>query len=175
MIKELNFELTKMDVENNLEKIYNASSKGVGIVQILKSLTCLMLCILTLYIGLKTGYLELSFILTICILSVIIFFTGFFLCMHKKKSLVKVFLENINTRKIYLELNSEEENFICKEDIGDTLVHWRKVPKIDNNQHSFLIFTGNNSAYIIPKRIFSSENECNEVWNLIQECFNKSR
>ena len=58
---------------------------------------------------------------------------------------------------------------------GHSEIKWSQMYKLYKSKHLFLIYMTKNQAIIIPKRIFESEQEMNETWELIQECYNKNR
>ena len=89
-------------------------------------------------------------------------------------SFIKIFGEYEN-QKLNLIINSDENTFINNDGVSTTVTNWNRVLKIDNAKNSILIYIATNRAYIIPKRIFKTEQEMNETWELIQECYNKNR
>lgn len=52
---------------------------------------------------------------------------------------------------------------------------WSTVKDIYNKKHSILVFISDFQAIFIPKRIFNSENEINELWDYMQTCYNNAK
>ena len=98
--------------------------------------------------------------------------TAFFLVLM----LGKLFIKNTGILGNFtIIIDSDKNNFSSKTAERDYSINWNTVFKIDNIDSSILIYTDRTVAIIIPKRIFESEQEMNETWELIQECYNKNR
>ena len=164
MIKELKYDLTKEDMEKSLSALNNISNKGITKLQIFGFLIILFLAII---LSILTGMFLFSSI-------IIILFLILMLLPKGNKSFVKI-LGKYETQKFNIIINSDKNTFTNKNDVSTTVVNWDKILKIDNTKDSLLIFTAKNMAFIIPKRIFESEQDMNETWELIQECYNKNK
>ena len=162
MIKELNYDLTKEDLMKGLGTINSLSNNSISIIQIVGFIIIVFLAILT-------GVFSRDYLFPVFI---IVFFTILMFLSKGKKSFVKI-LGKYETQTFNLIINSDENTFINKNDISTTVINWNKVLKIDNTKDSMLIYTTTSAAIIIPKRIFETEQEMNETWELIQECYNK--
>jgi len=51
---------------------------------------------------------------------------------------------------------------------SETIYYWSKIKAIENTKSNILIFVSERLAFIIPKRIFESEQKLNEFWNEVQ-------
>ncbi len=54
-------------------------------------------------------------------------------------------------------------------------LNWSGIINISNQKHSILLFLGDRIFILLPKRIFANEEELNNCWNYIQDCYNKTR
>ena len=69
-----------------------------------------------------------------------------------------------------------DDNTITNENsMGKVIHNWSTIKGIYNKKHNILIFIGAIQAIVIPKRIFNSKEEIDEVWAYIEECYNNSR
>ena len=163
MIKELEYDLTKEDMEKGIRD-FPPAKRGITKIQIFGFLIIVLLAIIC---GIFSG----EYLFPILI---IIFFLILMFLPKGKMSFIKIFGEYEN-QKLNLIINSDENTFINNDGVSTTVTNWNRVLKIDNAKNSILIYIATNRAYIIPKRIFKTEQEMNETWELIQECYNKNR
>ena len=158
MIKELKYDLTKEDIAKSVNSINKRVPKILDLIDLI-----IGLCLITIGIFFK-WYLYSVIVLILCII---------LLLLISGKINYIIFFAKFKTQKINVVINSDENTFTGKSDVGTSVFNWNKIPKIDNTKDSILIFINDNSSLIIPKRIFESEQEMNETWELIQECYNK--
>lgn len=153
MIKELNYDLKKEDVLRFLRYHYYRN----------KALYLAFLIILIAGLVLSfMGKFETGIPIIIIGILIIVSLPG--ACTRGYK-----------TQNIEIILNNESQTFNTKHIIGNTEYNWSNIEKICNTKYNFLIYILKNQAIIIPKRIFENEQEMNETWELIQECYNKNK
>lgn len=56
---------------------------------------------------------------------------------------------------------------------GTSTLNWSGIINISNQKNSILLFTGDRIFILLPKRIFTNEEELDNCWNYIQDCYNK--
>lgn len=162
MIKELNYDLTKEDVfkffyfhhfKNKIELIVWL----IILLIFIFSSVCLYLCDPTdkssLFVGIGFTILAFFLFIIIPVIGVLKF-------------------EKI---KLNIKISSESSVIVYDNTYGHSEIKWSQMYKLYKSKHLFLIYMTKNQAIIIPKRIFESEQEMNETWELIQECYNKNR
>lgn len=69
------------------------------------------------------------------------------------------------------ELTIEDKTIKRCSGSGEHSFSWDNVKEVCNTKRNILIFVSDRMAIIIPKRIFGSEQECNEFWNYIYSCY----
>lgn len=158
MIKELNYELTKKDVFKFL--FFHQFKNKLVVIGLLIIVLLIFISSICIYMYEPTNYLPL-----ICIaIFIIAFLIGpvISICMFKKSIL-------------NIKIDSESPVIVCDNVYGHSELNWNQIHKLYKTKHSFLIYITKNQAIVIPKRIFENEQEMNETWELIQECYNKNR
>lgn len=80
----------------------------------------------------------------------------------------------LENSKVYIKIDSNKNTFTSSS-LAVIEYNWSYIKKIYNTKYHFLIYLLKDMAIIIPKRIFESEQEMNETWELIQECYNKNK
>ena len=185
MIKELNYDITKDDLKNyakdylSVKRLKENRIKKSVIVFIILFILLLMLNIITIFPNVND--IQVAFVGFIFMSFVIFIFTLIF-------SLIIYFLESLSLRITALQLyngmdfqnnkiiiDSEKGTFSTFDRDNNSAVNWSMIKDIYNLKYSILIFISDYRAFIIPKRIFETEQEMNETWKLIKECYDKSR
>ena len=171
MIKELNYDITKDDLKNYAKDLMN-----INYYKKQRLLTSVLIpaCII----------IPVSFFIHEPLFGKLFFMIFFLLCF----SLISFFNfpKTISRKIVMLSKNTDfsnnkifidSENSVIKTEhnLGNTEYNWSVIKDIYNLKYSILIFTQPYMAIIIPKRIFETEQEMNETWELIKECYDKSR
>ena len=176
MIKELKYDLTKKDFNNWAKDLLKVKQyKKQRLLMVVKGLLIyfLFMFIIILPTINKIPNIIFPIILFFAILMGLLTFFISFPAMLKRNA------KELNKGKDYsnnkLIINSDL-NYIEKIDNNsNTEYKWSKIKNIYNLKYSILLFVSDYMSIIIPKRIFESEQEMNETWELIQECYNKNR
>lgn len=75
-----------------------------------------------------------------------------------------------------IDLNREivfsEENIVQTNKNGTASINWSTIKDIYDTKFNYLIFISDKQALIIPKRIFETETEKQDFWELIQNYHN---
>lgn len=175
MIKELKYELTKEDLGNFVKdalciKRYKKERLNTAIILAFIPIIGLIITIIQIIIQKPNNIFDYLFPFVF----LLFIFAGFGYFMYSailKSSALKLnkdtdFLNNkviINSElDTIIELNNSYSEY-----------NWSKIKDIHNLKYNIIIFTQPYIAIIIPKRIFETEQEMNETWELIQECYNK--
>lgn len=66
------------------------------------------------------------------------------------------------------EMEFNDDSILCESPAVSSIVNWSAIKSLDEGRTAFYLFMDSNSAYIIPKRYFKSEEQLNEFKNLIQ-------
>ena len=74
-----------------------------------------------------------------------------------------------------IELNINESLVSGKQGDLESKYPWTSIKDIYNTKTNLLIFVSDMQAIIIPKRIFKSKEEVDEIWNELQTYYNNSR
>ena len=53
--------------------------------------------------------------------------------------------------------------------------NWSGVVHIANQKDTILLFIGDRMFILLPKRIFANDEELNNCWSYIQDCYNKAQ
>ncbi len=53
--------------------------------------------------------------------------------------------------------------------------YWSGVVHIANQNDTILLFIGDRMFILLPKRIFANDEELNNCWSYIQDCYNKAQ
>ena len=175
MIKELECELTKEDFKN-----YVIDQKKIKFIKLKKNLVTqyvLVLMFLLLLIGWLFCYWSEEWHCAIYIafvLSMIIFCFVDYMYLFPNRTATILYDRSSSFIKRKYIINSEEGTITVRS-VKKEVYNLNYCYAIENTKNNILIFTVKNEALIIPKRIFKDEQEMNEVWELIQECYNKNR
>ena len=161
MIKELEFELTKKDVFK-FSFFHNEIKNKFSL--IFSIIVFIMLIMFGLYIIVFNVYDLYIFLAG--------FFILFFIFLILPVVIATLRFKNIN---LNIKIDSESPILMYKNIYGYSELNWNKAQEICKTRFLLLIYIIKNQALVIPKRIFESEQEMNETWELIQECYNKNR
>lgn len=66
------------------------------------------------------------------------------------------------------EMEFNEDAILCESSAASSIVNWSIIKSLEEGRTAFYLFIESNSAFIIPKRYFKSEEQLNEFKNLIQ-------
>ena len=72
------------------------------------------------------------------------------------------------------ELTVEKDVIRRTSGSGESSFTWNNVKDIYNTKKNILIFVSDRQAIVVPKRVFGSEQEVNEFWNLVSSCYQKT-
>ena len=56
-----------------------------------------------------------------------------------------------------------------------TTFKWNSIKHAYNRKRNFLLFIADYEAIIIPKRIFNSNDEIENCWKYLQDCYNNAQ
>ena len=70
-----------------------------------------------------------------------------------------------------VNIDDDERIKITSRD-SETIYYWSKIKAIENTKSNILIFISERLAFIIPKRIFVTEQEINDFWNEVKNKYN---
>lgn len=176
MIKEINFKLEKKDLKNFsrehllLKRNFLFQLKVFALGSLCFGVLMSVFFSLVLFKGL-------SYIL-IC-KSIFFLTLGFFIPMFTFTFLLQFFVTNATKTSNYTDCNividSETDAVKIKTENTYCEFKWNSLFEIQNKKHNILLYTTRNVAIIIPKRIFNSEEEISELWNLISDCYKKAK
>ena len=172
MIKELKYDLTKEDFNNWLKDFFK-SKHGKKIRLTITLNTSIIVTLINFALDIITNKpLELKlYIMSFLITSVLLYlFYPFF-----SKLETKINSKGIDYSNNTITINSDNNYIKMDDNNSHEERKWSNIKYIYNLEYSILLFYSDYKAIIIPKRIFESEQEMNEVWNLIQACYNKNR
>ena len=171
MIKELEYDLTKED----LNKYYKDYLKTKQIKKIRFMLT-LVVTIIPFIIDIpaiitNNKTVDIYYISFFVLYFLLIYFI--FPLLHKIDFQIANRGTDFSNNKLIINsdnsyINLEDKNYNEER-------KWSSFKYIYNLEYNFLLFISNTRSLIIPKRIFESEQEMNETWELIQECYNKNQ
>lgn len=183
MIKELKFQLTFQDYKNFAKEQKNIKYLGLKKELILTHyvLFCFFMLLpiaAFIWISAMTHDKIFSFITVLVVLAPVVMCCidyMFLFPLRYAYSCVKKDGKFAIKGNRNLILNTEDLTLKAKSFIEAAYVTYdlSKVHSIENSEYNILIFVTKQLAIIIPKRIFETEQEMNETWNLIQECYNK--
>ena len=173
MIKELNYDLTKEDLINFAKDcVYAKQYKKQRWI-----FSCIFMIVYFLIFLFLFNLDGINSINLIC--AVVGTFIGtiimYFLYPSKLKQSVKNFSKGIDLSDNTIIINSDSNTFKGSSKRGTSEWNWSEFKYIYNFKYSILLFFQEYQAIFIPKRIFESEQEMNETWELIQECYNKNK
>ena len=129
--------------------------------------------ILSILLSLLLSYLH----YTLSLMSIITLFIGIFLFVYIIWGLIGYFSGGKNVYGLLegLDKNYEltVENDVIKRTStsGESSYTWNNVKDIYNTKRNILIFVSERQAIVVPKRIFSNEQEANAFWTFVSSCY----
>lgn len=172
MIKELKYDLTKEDL-NNWIKDFFKSKQGKKLRLTIALNTAIIATFINLILDIifHEPLLLSNYVVSFVILFIFLYFT----CPLFSKIETKINSKGIDYSNNTITINSDN-NYIKMDDNNTHEERkWSNIKYIYNLEYTILLFYSDYKAIIIPKRIFESEQEMNETWKLIQECYNKNK
>ena len=105
-----------------------------------------------------------SYLLAVCIGITSQFLLGGIIIQRQQKGIAKDVKLIINDNTIMFDNGSIQ-----------SVYKWNSIKDIYNKKHNFIIFIADVQALIIPKRIFSSEEEIDNCWKHLQDYYDDAR
>ena len=173
MIKELKYDLTKEDLINFAKDCVHAKQYKKQR-WIFSCILGIIYFIILLILFNLDGFNCTNLICTV-VGTFITTIIMYFLYPLRLKQSVKNFSKGIDLNDNTIIINSDSNTFKGSSKRGSSEWNWSEFKYIYNFKYSILLFFQEYQAIFIPKRIFESEQEMNETWELIQECYNKNR
>jgi hypothetical protein len=175
---ELNYELTDKD-------LFNFNLETLTIKQVLLNahkMNLIMFSIMAIFCGifftsaLMGEYIIhwfsiIAFVISFIIALLLLIIIGILGQIIFGGLAIKLQMKGIDRSTKALINDSEITN---ENSMGKTTYNWSAAKGVYNKKHNILIFIGPIQAIVIPKRIFNTEQEIEETWNYIQECYNKA-
>lgn len=179
MIKEFDFTLEKEDFKKAAKdfcKINRLKGERIKISIILSLICSIILAAIILFIFRKSSACLL-YCLNSSIIAFVIYYVIFYYFEYPKNVEVnfKKMSEGEDLSNITIKFNSEENYIIVKTNNAEGKWAWKAIKDIHNEKENILIFVANRKMILVPKRVFATEEELNETWNLIMECYDKSK
>lgn len=72
-----------------------------------------------------------------------------------------------------IEVIPEADGLFCRGEHSKTVYYWQKIKDIYDTNKSFLVFVGDYSALVIPKRAFPTEEKAQEFFNFVNNNLNQ--
>lgn len=178
-MKKISYTLTLQDCEHYVRSSFSDVPRLKK--NILKQLFKIILffgilaiiCMLTLFFPLTTAVVNIIIPTLLFSLTILIIWPlGLLLRIY--------FFDGKRTFEYYkgVDLNREitfsEENIIQTNKSGTVSLNWSTIKDIYNTKFNYLIFIADRQALMIPKRIFETETEKQDFWELIQNYYNKA-
>ena len=177
---ELTITYNKKDYSNYtkdtilIKRILKNTFKTFAIPYVLLSIITALTFTSTLYGGLYFAYWEFYVVLIITFLVVFPVVCMFVLLMQffLGGKVVQRQQQGINAT---IKIEITPQNIII--DNGDihSVYKWNAVKDIYNKKYNILIFVSDIRGILIPKRIFSSEEEIADCWSYLNDCYNNTR
>ena len=159
MIKELEYELTKKDIFKFSFFHNEIKNKFSLIFSLIVFITLVIYALFLIIFKFYDLYIY-----------VVSFFVVFFIFLILPATIAIFKNKNIS---LNIKIDSESSVLVIDNIYGHSEINWSQMHKIYKLKNLLLIYMTKNAAIVIPKRIFATEQEMNETWELIQECYNK--
>ena len=163
------YEITKQDLKLVSKDIWKASNFRKMQKNFIILIT--IFAIITIVsIFMPNNIFNMIFFPSICIVLVLIYFL--LIIRLSTYFNIKRLLKGVNLKRsiIINDLGIKQMN-----STGTSTLNWSGIINISNQKHSILLFIGDRMFVLLPKRIFANEEELNNCWNYIQDCYNKTR
>ena len=163
------YEITKQDLKLVSKDIWKVSHYR-KIQRNFIIITMIFTIIAIASIFMPTTIFDIIFFPLICIILYLIFLLFIIRCSayFNLKKLLKG--TNLKRSIIIDDSGIKQMNSTCT-----STLNWSGIINISNQKHSILLFLGDRIFILLPKRIFANEEELNNCWNYIQDCYNKTR